>query len=111
MKAGNATNFQEFSPHPITTGLNQIYEGATICYPSVISMTRANDFGDLKVIGRGSDGWPSIMVKEADNQGKLVIDCGFTKLMSDYWVNVAGTSRYVSNSAAWLLIDERKKQQ
>ena len=39
--------------------------------------------------------------------GRIVIDCGFTKLMKEFWPNTAGTKRYVYNCATWLLWTDR----
>ena len=38
--------------------------------------------------------------------GRIVVDNGFTKIMSGYWTT-AGTPRYVSNCSAWLVLRER----
>jgi len=46
----------QFGPHAITTGLNSIYEGITICYPQIISATPAGEYGSLEVIGTSSGG-------------------------------------------------------
>jgi hypothetical protein len=53
------------------------------------------------VIGYGSSGLPTFMVLEgSDKRGRIIIDCGFTKLMKQYF---AGNFRYVRNCAVWLL--------
>ncbi len=36
-------------------------------------------------------------------KGRVVIDCGFTKLNRPFWNTTAGTERYVRNCAVWLL--------
>lgn len=43
-------------------------------------------------------------------KGRIVVDCGFTKLLPHHWVKTAGTERYVRNAAVWLLaLDYRAK--
>jgi hypothetical protein len=43
-------------------------------------------------------------------KGRIVVDCGFTKLLPHHWVKTAGTERYVRNAAVWLLaLDYRVK--
>ena len=39
--------------------------------------------------------------------GRIVIDCGYTKLIKSLWDKTAGTMRYVLNCAIWLLWTER----
>ncbi len=43
------------------------------------------------------------MCYEPENKGRVVVDCGFTKLWPTYWAQTAGTERYVRNAAVWLL--------
>jgi hypothetical protein len=47
---------------------------------------------------------------EEEKKGRVLIDCGFTKLNNPYWKETAGTERYVRNAAVWLLaLDYRMK--
>jgi len=83
--------------HPIATGLNNLYEGFTICYPTSTPQP-------LKILATSSSGRPNIMyVEEGKNKssGRVVIDCGFTKLFEQCWTTT-GTARYVVNATCWL---------
>jgi hypothetical protein len=43
-------------------------------------------------------------------KGRIVVDCGYTKLLPHHWAKTAGTERYVRNVAVWLLaLDYRIK--
>ncbi len=58
----------------------------------------------MEVIATGSDGKICMMaVPENEDRGRIIIDCGFTKLMKQFWDKAAGNERYVVNSAVWLL--------
>jgi len=83
--------------HIITTGVPELYEGITICYPS-------SSHPEVKVLGHSSDGNPVILYadKNLQGRGRIVIDCGFTKLVLAKWNKTAGTSRYVTNAVCWL---------
>ena len=92
---------QQYECHLITTGLQTIYEGHTVCYPD-LSYDKVNS--DCKVLARGSDKWksPVIMYAEGmENRGRVVIDTGFTKLWLEW--KQAGTDRYINNAVVWLL--------
>jgi hypothetical protein len=41
-----------------------------------------------------------MVLEGSDKRGRIIIDCGFTKLMKQYF---AGNFRYVRNCAVWLL--------
>jgi len=80
-----------------------LFEGRTVSYPSAVPDT-------LKVLATSTDDTPVILYsnneKLAPNAGRVVVDCGFTKL----WVqwDSAGTERYVKNASVWLLgLDSR----
>jgi len=89
-----------FARHLITTGLVSLYEGVTICYPDKI-------LPHMTVIGQSTDNHPCFFCTEEPGKGRLVVDCGFTKLFDDLWQKTAGTERYVRNCAVWLLgLDE-----
>lgn len=82
--------------HPITTGLQNFYEGVTI---SNVKMTQ-----DLKPLVYSSDG--KIVTAYYDKGDKrCLIDGGFTRLY--YKWDSAGTDRFVVNCAAWLTNIER----
>jgi len=90
-----------FGNHLITTGVTKLFEGVTICFPSILSK-------ELQVVGTSSNNHPLLVVKEAHGDcGRVVIDNGFTKLMASYW-ETAGTPRYISNCCAWLIHIESK---
>jgi hypothetical protein len=97
MKADtNATKALTFdSNHEIFHGIMNLYEGVTICYPN-----KKPD--PLKVVGTNSSGHPNVMCLDQDySHGRMVVDCGFTKLFKEFW-DTAGTARYVSNATCWL---------
>ncbi|KAL4450790.1 hypothetical protein ABPG74_011632 [Tetrahymena malaccensis] len=107
LKAGNYFETQQFGPHLITTGINNLHEGITICYPQVLSNTPKDNFGHLNIIGLSSASKPCFFVLSGtEDRGRIVFDCGFTKLMRDQW-NTAGTVTYVTNCYAWLYWKER----
>ncbi len=82
--------------HPITTGLQNFYEGITI---SNVRLTQ-----ELKPLVYSSDG--KIVTAYYDKDGKrCLIDGGFTRLY--YKWDSAGTDRFVVNCAAWLANIER----
>ena len=82
--------------HPITTGLQNFYEGITI---SNVKLTQ-----DLNPLVYSSDG--KIVTAYYDKAGKrALIDGGFTRLF--YKWDSAGTDRFVVNCAAWLTNIER----
>lgn len=82
--------------HPITTGIQNFYEGVTI---SNIRLTQ-----DLKPLVYSSDG--KVVTAYYDMYGKRVlIDGGFTRLY--YKWDSAGTDRFVVNCASWLANIER----
>lgn len=83
--------------HLITTGLDRLYEGYTICFLPEESC--------LKNIMWGTDGKINIGVFEKDGK-RAVLDGGFTKLWDQFWDTV-GTERYIKNIAVWLANVER----
>jgi len=104
LKVGDSAKNGQFARHLITTGIVNLHEGATICYPSKVT-------SEMKVIGMSSNGHPCMFYTEPGlKAGPIVVDCGFTKLYTDYWKKTAGTERYVRNVAVWLLaLDYRLK--
>jgi len=92
-----------FAPHLISTGLKHLYEGHSICYFQSTPST-------FDVLATSTDGHPVIMYSRRDafpiTAGRVMIDCGFTKLYLQY--DTAGTSRYICNACVWLLgLDHR----
>ncbi len=97
--AANCSNNTTFSKsHPVSTGINSLYEGITICRPTSVP-------APLKVLATSSANHPNIMYVDehmtAANSGRVIIDCGFTKLYKEFW-DTAGTARYVKNATCWL---------
>jgi len=85
-----------FARHLITTGIVSLYEGITICYPDKI-------LPNMTVIGQSTDNHPCFFCTEEPGKGRLLVDCGFTKLYDQKWDKTAGTERYVLNCSVWLL--------
>jgi len=97
-------NGQFDKEHILFAGINNLYEGITICYPGTDSK--------LNVLATGSDGKPCILNCETgksyyEGGGRIVIDTGFTKLFREYWAT-AGQARYVVNATVWLVDLEGK---
>jgi hypothetical protein len=84
--------------HPITTGLEFLYEGSTI------ASIRETD--NLTPIMYGSAG--NLVTACYDKYGRrAIIDGGYTRLYPEFW-DAAGTARFVKNAAAWLANVERE---
>ena len=65
--------------HPISYGVNNLYEGVTICHPE-----KMHD--DFKVYAINTNNEPLVVYAEAnDNHGRIIVDCGFTKHWDHYW--------------------------
>ena len=96
--AADCSNMLTFSKsHPIMTGVKNLYEGNTISHPNKIPLP-----SPIKVLATSSANHPNIMyVDETEISGRVVIDCGFTKLYKQLW-DTAGTARYVKNATCWL---------
>jgi hypothetical protein len=87
-----------FVTHPITTGLNSIYEGITIA--------TIGEAQNIQPIMRGSAN--NVVTAVYDRDGKrAVIDGGFTRLWPQFWGKTAGTARFVKNAACWLVNPKR----
>jgi uncharacterized protein YegL len=81
-----------FVDHPITTGLDFLYEGVTIAtFPT---------HKDFNVLVYSSCGKPVTVVYDKNNR-RAILDGGFTRLYCNW--DTAGTARYVKNAAAWLV--------
>jgi hypothetical protein len=96
-----------FSRHLIVTGILHLFEGATICFPDHVP----NGDG-WSIYGTSTNKKPVLLAKEGKISteytslaGRVVVDCGYTKLLRPWWA-MAGTARYVSNSCAWLAWQE-----
>lgn len=98
LAAANCNTPLTFSKvHPITRGISKLYEGYTICRPNISPLPPS-----VKSLAISSANHPNIMyVNETSGSGRVVIDCGFTKLYENLW-NTAGTARYVVNATCWL---------
>eukprot|EP01103_Thecamoeba_quadrilineata_P005230 TRINITY_DN15056_c0_g1_i1.p2 TRINITY_DN15056_c0_g1~~TRINITY_DN15056_c0_g1_i1.p2 ORF type:complete len:523 (-),score=137.68 TRINITY_DN15056_c0_g1_i1:77-1645(-) len=97
LRVGDGSTKGHFQRHLLTTGLTQLYEGITICYPQQTE--------GLEILATSSDGKACMAYVDHDAMhpewGRVVVDCGFTKLYH-HW-DSAGTARYVRNVAIWLL--------
>jgi len=85
-----------FARHLITTGIVSLYEGVTISYPDRV-------LPQMTVIGQSTDNNPCFFCVEPPGKGRIMVDCGYTKLYDFSWNNTAGTERYVRNCTVWLL--------
>jgi len=92
-------NKGHFARHLITTGLVNLFEGVTICYPDKTYLSVPN----MTVIGQSTDNHTCFFCTEEPGKGRLMVDCGYTKLYGANWGKTAGTERYVLNCAVWLL--------
>jgi len=90
-----------FVEHPLTQGVNRLYEGITI---STIAPARG-----LTILAQSHDGQMCMACFERDNQ-RIVLDTGFTKLIKDAFDKTAGTARYFRNIAFWLAKGSRGLQ-
>eukprot|EP01113_Clastostelium_recurvatum_P038412 TRINITY_DN5751_c0_g1_i2.p1 TRINITY_DN5751_c0_g1~~TRINITY_DN5751_c0_g1_i2.p1 ORF type:complete len:596 (+),score=205.17 TRINITY_DN5751_c0_g1_i2:57-1790(+) len=90
----------QFGRHLITSGIVNLHEGITICYPT--------NTDRLYTLGTSSNNHPCVSYADygqgltSDNVGRIVVDCGYTKMYDEYW-KTAGTRRYVVNACVWLL--------
>jgi len=81
--------------HLIFAGINNLYEGITICFP--------NKSGKLQTLATSTDGHPCILAMERSQEGgRVIVDTGFTKLYKDFWTT-AGQPRYVVNASVYLV--------
>jgi len=82
--------------HPLTTGIEFLYEGITI---STVKETK-----DVQPLMYGSAS--NLVTAYYDKDGKrAIMDSGFTRLFNKW--DTAGTARFVKNCAAWLANVER----
>ena len=82
-----------FVEHQLTQGVNNLYEGITICtiHPAT----------GVTILGQSHDGQLCLGCYEDENR-RIVLDTGFTKLYADRLHRSAGLGRYLSNIAFWL---------
>jgi len=60
--------------HTISYGLRNLHEGITICHPDKIHK-------DFTIFAYNSNNEPLIVyADENENHGRIIVDCGFTKL-------------------------------
>jgi len=100
LKSGDGIKTKTFSKfHPLSKGFVKLYEGFTICYWS-----RA--FPGFEVFAKQSISTmdvPVIWYKEMTAvEGRILVDCGFTKLYKGAQFYTPDVSRYISNAACWL---------
>jgi len=105
LKLGDSLKAGFFGRHIITTGITSLYEGHTVCYfdkiPTKLDILATSTYNHA-VILYGDEN------KFAPNEGRIIIDNGFTKLYIAW--DSAGTARYVRNLCVWLLgLDHRMK--
>jgi uncharacterized protein YegL len=93
MVPGDELKRGAFIEHPITQGINKLYEGITICTIRPVT--------GLKILGQSHDGQNCIGCYE-NGQQRIVLDTGFTKFHDGYFLKTAGTARYLRNIAFWL---------
>lgn len=93
MVPGPAQTPGRFVEHQITQGVNNLYEGITIC--------TLDPKPGLTILGRSHDGQNCLGCYERENR-RVVLDAGFTKLYREFFDKSAGLGRYLSNIAFWL---------
>ncbi|GIF23111.1 uncharacterized protein YegL [Actinoplanes tereljensis] len=82
-----------FIEHQLTQGVNNLYEGITIC--------TIHPAPGVTILGQSHDGQQCLGCYEDENR-RIVLDTGFTKLYPDRLHRSAGLGRYLSNIAFWL---------
>jgi hypothetical protein len=90
-----------FIDHPLTQGVNRLFEGITIC-----TIAPAHD---LTLLAQSHDGQMCMACFERGDQ-RIVLDTGFTKLSQGAFQKTAGTARYFRNIAFWLSRASRGRQ-
>lgn len=117
---GKTIGVGKFRRHIITSGIVNLFEGITICYPNKGNDGRFISASKMEILANSTDGNPCVMFRdfshEDDQEGRILLDCGWTKLCYNW--DSAGTATYVTNGFAWLvgiehwsLQKERKEQQ
>ena len=82
-----------FVEHQLTQGVNNLYEGITIC--------TIDPKPGITILGKSHDGQRCLGCFEQEGR-RIVLDTGFTKLYSMLYHKSAGLGRYLSNIAFWL---------
>ena len=82
-----------FIEHPLTQGINKLYEGLTI--------SAINPLPQLNILAQTSEGHINMACFE-NNNTRVVLDTAYSKLSSNMFYNTAGTARYFRNIAFWL---------
>jgi uncharacterized protein YegL len=82
-----------FVEHQLTQGVNNLYEGITICTIAPVP--------GITTLGKSHDGQYCLGCFEQEGQ-RVVLDAGFTKLYTAFYHRSAGLGRYLSNIAFWL---------
>jgi len=102
---GSPTVSKQFDQsHLVFAGVNSLYEGHTICFPSP---SKGKTSYDLQVLATSSDNKPCILCRDSsDKAGRILVDTGFTKLYMQW--TTAGQSRYVVNASVWLVDVENR---
>lgn len=93
MVPGSPDTAGRFVEHQLTQGVNNLYEGITICTIDPVP--------GITILGKSHDGQRCLGCFEREGQ-RVVLDAGFTKLYSMYYHKSAGLGRYLSNIAFWL---------
>jgi uncharacterized protein YegL len=101
MVPGSPETAGRFVEHQLTQGVNNLYEGVTICTIDPVP--------GVTILGVSHDGQRCIGCFERDGQ-RVVLDTGFTKLQTTYYQRSAGLGRYLSNIAFWLARGSRGVQ-
>jgi len=110
LKRGSGLESGTFAKHPITTGIKNLFEGITVSHPDKDNLPEG-----MKVLATNTYGNPVMMYYDGEGQnkkatGRIVVDCGFTKLYDEHWHKTAGTDRYVRNIAVWILALEKRAE-
>jgi hypothetical protein len=93
MVPGDELGRGHFIEHPLTQGVNNLYEGITIC--------TIQPAPGITFLGQSHDGQMCLGCFEREGQ-RIVLDTGFTKLYREFFQKSAGLGRYLSNIAFWL---------
>ena len=93
MLPGERLSPGHFIEHPLTSGVNQLYEGHTICTISAAA--------NVTQLAQSHDRQICMACYESDKQ-RVVLDTAFTKLKPGSFYKTAGTARYFRNIAFWL---------
>jgi hypothetical protein len=93
MTPGKSISPGHFIGHPLTQGVNNLYEGITICTIAPAP--------HLTILAQSHDGQMCMACYEQGNR-RIVLDTGFTKVYPGCFEKSAGTPRYFRNIAFWL---------